>query len=362
MGTLERISDTIQKQNTNMRIGFLIPSSVKVINGGVRRQATETAHHLQNFGLSIQWIESVDDLNDVDLLHIFVTSPEHRSFLVEWKAYQRKTTKRIPIVLSPVFFSPKSVSRTKRKIQLERLLHPLLLGYESEYYFKSELCNLADFLVPNTLDEREQVHQLFDIPLNRMEVIHNGVEQRFLTADASLFQQSYGSEPFILFAGQAGSTRKNVKKLLEVAPNLPARLVVIGDLGSDVYSTECKKLMKEHQVLHIPNLDHDDPLLASAYAAANVFVLPSLFETPGIAAMEAALAGTQIAITERGGTREYFGNGASYLNPYSGKSIVEAIQEAFVRDDEKARNTISSRYTWEKVASDTLAVYHHIIG
>ena len=37
--------------------------------------------------------------------------------------------------------------------------------------------------------------------------------------------------------------------------------------------------------------DHDDPLLASAYAAARVFALPSWFETPGLAALEAALAG-----------------------------------------------------------------------
>ncbi len=35
-------------------------------------------------------------------------------------------------------------------------------------------------------------------------------------------------------------------------------------------------------------LDHDDPLLASAYAAARVFALPSWFETPGLAALEAA--------------------------------------------------------------------------
>ena len=44
-------------------------------------------------------------------------------------------------------------------------------------------------------------------------------------------------------------------------------------------------------------LDHHDPLLASAYAAARVFALPSWFETPGLAALEAALAGCSVAIT-----------------------------------------------------------------
>ena len=38
-------------------------------------------------------------------------------------------------------------------------------------------------------------------------------------------------------------------------------------------------------------LDHHDPLLASAYAAARVFALPSWFETPGLAALEAGPGG-----------------------------------------------------------------------
>jgi len=43
-------------------------------------------------------------------------------------------------------------------------------------------------------------------------------------------------------------------------------------------------------------------MLASAYAACDVFVLPSMFETPGIAALEAGLAGAKIVITKYGGT------------------------------------------------------------
>ena len=56
-------------------------------------------------------------------------------------------------------------------------------------------------------------------------------------------------------------------------------------------------------------LDHDDPLLASVYAAARVFALPSWFETPGLAAARRLrLAGVRpVAITPYGSTREYFG-------------------------------------------------------
>ncbi|MEL0011155.1 MAG: glycosyltransferase [Bacteroidota bacterium] len=345
-----------------MTIGFLIPRSVQVVNGGVRRQATETAHHLEEHGLKVLWVEKQEDLHAIDLLHIFVASPEHRSFLSVLKSFQFEQSAMLPIVLSPVFFSPTSVGITKVKIQAERWLHPFLKGRESEYWFKSELCNYVDYLLPNTRDELHQVHCLFDVPTDRMQVIHNGVDRRFLHSDATLFQQRYGSEDTILFVGQAGSTRKNIKRLLEITPKLPARLVVIGDFGEDSYSSSCRSLMQKYGVLHIPNLKHEDPLLASAYASAKVFVLPSLFETPGIAAMEAALAGAQIALTERGGTHEYFGDQASYLNPYSHQSILNAIIDAYKRKDVGLRDRMATTFSWDRIAKNTLSVYQRIIG
>ncbi len=70
------------------------------------------------------------------------------------------------------------------------------------------------------------------------------------------------------------------------------------------------------QVIWLGRLDHHDPLLASAYAAARVFALPSWFETPGLAALEAALAGCAVVITPYGSTREYFGDLVEYARPH----------------------------------------------
>ena len=74
-------------------------------------------------------------------------------------------------------------------------------------------------------------------------------------------------------------------------------------------------------------LEHDDPLLASAYAAARVFALPSWFETPGLAALEAALAGCAVVITPFGSTREYFGELVEYARPGRPGEIDQALAE-----------------------------------
>jgi glycosyltransferase involved in cell wall biosynthesis len=104
-------------------------------------------------------------------------------------------------------------------------------------------------------------------------------------------------------------------------------------------------------------------LLASAYAACDVFVLPSQFETPGIAALEAGLAGAKIVITPVGGTKEYFRDDAIYVEPSSTESIVQGIQAALKKEkDSSLRTRIQKEFLWDKVGEKTKQVYQSILG
>jgi len=90
-----------------------------------------------------------------------------------------------------------------------------------------------------------------------------------------------------------------------------------------------------------------------------VFALPSLFETPGIAALEAGLAGARIVITPHGGTREYFGDKAIYVDPYSVHAIRRGLQDAFAHaPSEDLSHHIAARYLWKHVASRTRDIYN----
>ena len=164
--------------------------------------------------------------------------------------------------------------------------------------------------------------------------------------------------------GQAGAKRKNVIKLLEAASKVDAQIVIIGSFYKDEYSRRCLDLaQKAGNVTLIETLDHNSELLASAYAASKVFVLPSQFETPGIAAMEAALAGSQIVITQKGGTKDYFEGFAEFINPDSTDSILNGIQKALKKkSSENLKDHILSNFTWTKVAEQTSDQYKKVLA
>jgi glycosyltransferase involved in cell wall biosynthesis len=104
-------------------------------------------------------------------------------------------------------------------------------------------------------------------------------------------------------------------------------------------------------------------MLASAYAACDTFVLPSMFETPGIAALEAALAGAKVVITPYGGTKEYFRDLAGYVEPSSVVSIRNGIKAALERKKgTELREHVRKSFLWQTVAQKTAAAYREVSG
>ena len=50
------------------RIGILAPTSISLVNGGVRTQINQTAEALQCLGHEIVWVHSSEDLPAIDIL------------------------------------------------------------------------------------------------------------------------------------------------------------------------------------------------------------------------------------------------------------------------------------------------------
>jgi glycosyltransferase involved in cell wall biosynthesis len=89
-----------------------------------------------------------------------------------------------------------------------------------------------------------------------------------------------------------------------------------------------------------------------------VFALLSWFETPGLAALEAALAGAAVVVTSLGCTREYFGEFADYAPPDRVRQISAALERAWSRGpQEDLRARIKGRYLWPHVARQTAEAY-----
>ncbi len=333
--------------------------SIAAVRGGLRTQALQTMAHISNHGVEPVQLSPWADVSELqlDLVHVFGASLENEGVM------RRLHEMEIPLVLSPVFFNNKKPGMIKAALKMEKFIRIFNKGIHSDLSVRAGLCNLALMNFPNTASEGKLIHEAFSVPKKNISVIPNGVEKYFKKADAALFIEKYNLQDFVLFVGQAGAPRKNVIKLLEIAPKIDAPVVIIGSFFQDEYGEKCKQLAeKSGNVTLVETLPHNSELLASAYAAAKVFALPSLFETPGIAAMEAALAGAEVVITERGGTKEYFGNFAQYIDPNSSESLLKAIKKALNgKRNPELKQRILTNYTWDNIAKLTAENYRRLL-
>jgi glycosyltransferase involved in cell wall biosynthesis len=193
-------------------------------------------------------------------------------------------------------------------------------------------------------------------------VVPNGVLPRFAGASADLFRSAQGEEDFVLFVGRI-EPRKNVLGLVRAVRDLGLPLFVVGapPPGHEDYAATCRRVGGP-PVRWLGTLDHDAPQLASTYAAARVFALPSWFETPGLAALEAALAGAAVVITPLGCTREYFGDRVEYARPDRPAELRQAIERTWVTGaDPRLAAHIRAHYLWSNVAQRTAEVYDQVV-
>jgi glycosyltransferase involved in cell wall biosynthesis len=318
-----------------------------------------TARYLKDYGIEAvlfdPWIHPRDFA--FDLVHLFAANIGTYHFARELR--QRK----VPIVISPITFSSHSPRFVRNGLRLTRLVQRVGAGLWTDYGIMADMCNWAAAVLPNTNAEADLVVRGLASDPSKVQVVPNGVEDRFLESNPELFRKKFGLMNFVLNVGHIGYRRKNVLALIKALGSINHPSVIVGRVASNAYANACLQEARKHPHIHvIEGIDHDSELLASAYACCDVFALPSLFETPGIAALEAGLTGAKIVITPYGGTREYFGEHAHYVEPDSVHSIRSGISTALGEQKSTVlQSTIKERFLWQKVAEATSSVYRRVL-
>jgi glycosyltransferase involved in cell wall biosynthesis len=328
--------------------------------GGGENQLVQTARHLESLDVPVRpfspWI---DRLESARLLHVFGMSREG----LELARLAR--SRRVPVVLSPIcWYEPRALAAlethpARRAVALaawclRRLTHRLPS-------WRRELLHLADAVLPNSRSEADQLARLFGVPRARLHVVPNGVLPSFGTATPDRFRERWGPNPFVLSVGRI-EPRKNTLELIRAIRRLGLPLVLIGEPepGSRGYAQRCRR-EGDGFVTWLGRVDHHDPILASAYAAARVFALPSWFETPGLAALEAALAGCSVVITPYGSTRDYFSGLVAYARPHRPEEIRRSIKARWDDGpDPRLAPWIATHFLWPNVAQTTAEVYDQV--
>ncbi len=343
-----------------MKICFATYPGITITGGGPLVKIHDLKHYLEKKGITVDLFDfwnAGKKLKDYDLFHIF-----GGNFAVYDLARHLKTN-NVRYVVNPIIFSKHSSSLVRILNNLDIIVKKIVNGIRFDYGYTREICEWAEMVLPNTLDEGELISKGLSITNNKIKVIHNGVSERFLNGDPNLFIEKYGMDNFILSVGHLGPARKNGLALVEALSRINYPAVIIGK----IFNGEGKKIKevmgRNKNILHIDGVSNDSVELVSAYTACNTFVLPSRFETPGRAALEAGLAGAKIVITPYGGTKEYFKDMAEYVDPYSVDSIKKGIEKTLNKPkDNKLKEHIRQNFLWDKIADETIKVYKEVLN
>ena len=114
----------------------------------------------------------------------------------------------------------------------------------------------------------------------------------------------------------------------------------------------------------LKNIDASE--LTALYKLASFLIYPSLYEGFGLPVVEAYAAGCPVITSNRGSLKEITGNAAFIVNPESTEDMAAAIREfssVKIRQKLVVKGLKQARiFSWEKTASETIAVYHHVLG
>lgn len=349
-------------ENNDGSVLFHAGSGVFQRPGGGEIQLIKTGEALEHRGLKIGLFNPWrDKLANHRLIHFFGLHPEAESLA------RLAKSAGIGVVVSPIcWYDPLAQWHEASGWipELAGLSKWFLLRHcrpARSRAWRSRLLALADRILPNSEAEAEQLVQLLGVDRARVAVVPNAVDAHPELIDPELAERHFGLSEFVLYVGRI-EPRKNVLGLIEATTAAGLPLVVIGQCPLEFagYELQCRRAANRGQVIFAGGLAKNDPLLGSALASARVFALPSWFETPGLAALEAASFETPVVITSRGATREYFSDSVVYCDPARPRSVRNAIELAWNQPPAgrlQLAGKIKEKYNWSEVARITEGIY-----
>jgi glycosyltransferase involved in cell wall biosynthesis len=230
---------------------------------------------------------------------------------------------------------------------------------------------------------KTEIERLFDIPSDRIEVVYNAIDERFLhghasAADRELIAQRYQvTYPFLLYTGRV-SPHKNVVRMIEAFSALKAelekdgaypdlKLIIIGDDLSG--NPDLRRTVVRGGVQNDVRFLGFIPIevLRTFYDEAKIFVFPTLYEGFGLPPLEAMAHGTPVVTSNVSSLPEVVGNAAVLVNPENVFEIMRALHRVLtdqpLRDRMKERGyKQAAKFSWEISVRRVLEVYRQVAG
>lgn len=222
---------------------------------------------------------------------------------------------------------------------------------------------------------KREVVGLLGIPPERVIVTPNAARSHFRPPAPAAIEQLRARhglpERFVLYVGTL-EPRKNLTTLLEafalVSRSVPDVPLLIGGGKGWMYEpifARLEQLNLRDRVKFAGYLPEEE--LPLWYAAATVFVFPSIYEGFGMPPLEAMACGTPVITSNTSSLPEVVGDAGLMVAPTDTIGLAEAIRRVLVNADLRAELrqrglARARRFSWADTAAKTLVAYREAIA
>ncbi|MDO9047801.1 MAG: glycosyltransferase family 4 protein [Methylobacter sp.] len=343
-----------------MRIAILSYPMLFQRQGGLQIQIKETIAALNQLdNIQAELINPLQDqLDDYDLVHVFSAINGNYRIVEAAKDVGK------PVVISPLVRPDWTRFTGMRERFLDRLVGKLTGWHIQTTYREIDYClHASDGIVALGEIEKNSITEAFTIAPEKVSVVPNGIPRRFFEATPDLFTEKYSIAPGFILCVAAINRHKNQLALAEALKDTGLKMVLIGSCLESSKDYLARLLAYPH-VDYLGSLAYDDPLLASAYAAAGVFCLPSLSEVMPLSVLEALAAGTATVMTKNHCMDvSMMQSIVREIDPNDQAAIRQGIYSILVNPiaPEICRASVVA-LSWDSVASDLAAIYGQVFS
>ncbi len=231
-------------------------------------------------------------------------------------------------------------------------------------------------VIVNSQYMRNEVQRIFQLPEDKVRIIHNGVDiDKFKNYQRDFsFRRNYASdnEKIVFFVGRLVN-EKGAQVLMDAVPKIltyynDVKFVIAGKGPQlDYLRGKSMQMNISHKVYFTGYINDED--LCRLYKCVDVAAFPSLYEPFGIVALEGIVADVPIVVSDTGGLGEIVEHGVDGMKAYAGNSnsladcILEILHNPAKADAMKKRamEKVVQNYNWDIIAKKTMEIYREIV-
>jgi len=251
---------------------------------------------------------------------------------------------------------------------------------------ESHVLSIADQIIAATPAEQAQLNWLYGANMEKVIVIPPGVDlERFQPIDKVEAKKRVGipcGDKTIMFAGRI-EPLKGIDTLIQAMALIHQRCpdavastcvaIIGGDPWADNPDAEMARLQAMRQELGIHDIimflgAKDQDVLPNYYAAAEMVVMPSHYESFGMVALEAMAMGRPVIASEVGGLAFLIHDGFNgyHVPTRDPEALAAKIYELLSNDDCRAEmgrmaRKSAEKFDWSIIARHIVEVYLHLL-